>query len=418
MDSPNDGELQIDNQDELDALFEDDDENNEQENSVDENINNNNNNSKKKNKAEDLFGSDDEEEGGDVDLNLSLERGNYSDTHTEQYREPKRRTTSQSADIQDFYDNKYPPKDSALIRVKLPNILTVQPKPYDPITFQEDEFFEDRSGVVGVENVIRWRWVKNKSGALVPDSNAKITKWSDGSMFLHLGTEILQVTEHDLGGEHSYIFSRNQPSILSCHGRIEKRIMLRPQDERSKFHNRLTKTMAEVSKKVTRVRLVSTTADPEKEKERLEAQEEERIKSIQKLDAARQTTMNKYRVSNSYLENPEEEYQEDEEPQYRNDETVEEEEEDLDILFDNRHSRASAPKKRQYRDEEEEAQRLLKAKSSTTAGSSSSSRKSAVFEEEGSLFDEDVVIPTELEDEETAVVKKTKRGRAIIDDDE
>jgi len=404
MDSPNESELQIDNQDELDALFEDgDDEDNDE--------TNNDNKNDKKNKSEDLFGSDDEEGGDDDDLNLSLERVE-DDTHTEQIREQKRRSTSQSADIQEFYENPYPPKDTSLIRVKLPNILSIQPKPFDPITFNDDELFEDRSGVVGLESVIRWRWVKDKYGELLRESNAKIYKWSDGSMYLHLGTEILEVNEHDLGGEHAYIFSRSQPSILSCHGRIDKKITLRPRNASSKFHNRLTKTMAEVSKKVTRVRLVSTTADPEKEKARLELQEEERIKSIQKLETGRQSVLNKYRVTNDYLER-EEEYHEDEDLENKNNESIDEEK-DLESLFDNRHSRTPpSSKKRQYRDEEEEAQKLLKAKSSSVTTTSTS--KKATLEDEEDI--DVVALPNELEESES-VVKKTKRGRAIIDDDD
>lgn len=49
-----------------------------------------------------------------------------------------------------------------------------------------------------VENTIRWREVFDKDGNLVKESNARIIKWSDGSMSLHLGSEIFDVYKQPL----------------------------------------------------------------------------------------------------------------------------------------------------------------------------------------------------------------------------
>lgn len=49
-----------------------------------------------------------------------------------------------------------------------------------------------------VENTIRWRTVFDKDGNAVKESNARMVKWSDGSMSLHLGSEIFDVYKQPL----------------------------------------------------------------------------------------------------------------------------------------------------------------------------------------------------------------------------
>lgn len=49
-----------------------------------------------------------------------------------------------------------------------------------------------------VENTIRWREVFDKDGNLIKESNARVIKWSDGSMSLHLGSEIFDVYKQPL----------------------------------------------------------------------------------------------------------------------------------------------------------------------------------------------------------------------------
>ena len=49
-----------------------------------------------------------------------------------------------------------------------------------------------------VENTIRWRTVFDKEGNAVKESNARMVKWSDGSMSLHLGSEIFDVYKQPL----------------------------------------------------------------------------------------------------------------------------------------------------------------------------------------------------------------------------
>lgn len=45
---------------------------------------------------------------------------------------------------------------------------------------------------------MRWRTVFDKEGNAVRESNARMVKWSDGSMSLHLGSEIFDVYKQPL----------------------------------------------------------------------------------------------------------------------------------------------------------------------------------------------------------------------------
>lgn len=49
-----------------------------------------------------------------------------------------------------------------------------------------------------VENTIRWKEVLDKEGNTVKESNARFIRWSDGSMSLHLGSEIFDVYKQPL----------------------------------------------------------------------------------------------------------------------------------------------------------------------------------------------------------------------------
>lgn len=89
--------------------------------------------------------------------------------------------------------------------VKLPNFLSVETRPFDQETY-EDEIDEeetlDEEGrarlKLKVENTIRWRETFDKEGNVTKESNARFIKWSDGSLSLHLGSEIFDVYKQPL----------------------------------------------------------------------------------------------------------------------------------------------------------------------------------------------------------------------------
>uniref|UniRef100_A0A6P7H0P6 Another transcription unit protein n=1 Tax=Diabrotica virgifera virgifera TaxID=50390 RepID=A0A6P7H0P6_DIAVI len=92
--------------------------------------------------------------------------------------------------------------------VKLPNFLSVETRPFDPETY-EDEIDEeetlDEEGrarlKLKVENTIRWKESMDDEGNMKKESNARIVRWSDGSYSLHLGSEIFDVYKQPLQKE-------------------------------------------------------------------------------------------------------------------------------------------------------------------------------------------------------------------------
>ncbi len=59
-----------------------------------------------------------------------------------------------------------------------------------------------------VENTIRWRYSIDEAGNEVRESNARIVRWTDGSMSLYLGGEIFDINKQTLSGEYSHLFVR------------------------------------------------------------------------------------------------------------------------------------------------------------------------------------------------------------------
>ena len=66
-----------------------------------------------------------------------------------------------------------------------------------------------------VENTIRWRYSQDEHGNDIRESNARIVRWSDGSMSLYLGSEIFDICRQPLSGEFSHLFVR-QGELHTC----------------------------------------------------------------------------------------------------------------------------------------------------------------------------------------------------------
>lgn len=53
------------------------------------------------------------------------------------------------------------------------------------------------------------------------ESNARFVRWSDGSLQLLLGDEVLDTTEQDMAMDHHYLFVRHQGLIQVCSARLQ-----------------------------------------------------------------------------------------------------------------------------------------------------------------------------------------------------
>ena len=138
-----------------------------------------------------------------------------------------------------------------LYTMRLPNILSIEPRPFHPLTFGEDDADEE-SGKT--DNIIRWR--ETEEG--VRQSNARVVTWSDGSMTLHVGDEVLTAAPHKVEGGNQ-LFTRHKGSNLECHGLVRKKLVLQPASIKSSTHKALTKRIAKNHIKKTGMQSYTTT---------------------------------------------------------------------------------------------------------------------------------------------------------------
>uniref|UniRef100_A0AAY5L220 RNA polymerase-associated protein LEO1 n=1 Tax=Esox lucius TaxID=8010 RepID=A0AAY5L220_ESOLU len=175
---------------------------------------------------------------------------------------------------------------SDLYFVKLPNFLSVEPRPFDPQYYEdefEDEEMLDEEGrtrlKLKVENTIRWRAKKDEEGNETRESNARIVKWSDGSMSLHLGNEVFDVYKAPLQGDHNHLFIR-QGTGLQGQAVFKTKLTFRPHSTDSATHRKMTLSLADRCSKTQKIRILPMAGrDPESQRNEMIKKEEERLRA-------------------------------------------------------------------------------------------------------------------------------------------
>ncbi len=176
--------------------------------------------------------------------------------------------------------------------VKLPNFLSVDPRPFDPETYEdeiEDEDSLDEEGrarlKLKVENTIRWRQSFDAEGKSVRESNARVVRWSDGSMSLHLGNEIFDVYKQPLQGDFNHLFIR-QGTGLQGQAVFRTKLSFRPHSTESFTHQKLTRNMADRTNKAAGIKVISQVGrDPEINRYKRVKEEEERLRAAMRRDS-------------------------------------------------------------------------------------------------------------------------------------
>uniref|UniRef100_A0A4W5QYA5 RNA polymerase-associated protein LEO1 n=1 Tax=Hucho hucho TaxID=62062 RepID=A0A4W5QYA5_9TELE len=175
---------------------------------------------------------------------------------------------------------------SDLYFVKLPNFLSVEPRPFDSQYYEdefEDEEMLDEEGrtrlKLKVENTIRWRAKKDEEGNESRESNARIVKWSDGSMSLHLGNEVFDVYKAPLQGDHNHLFIR-QGTGLQGQAVFKTKLTFRPHSTDSATHRKMTLSLADRCSKTQKIRILPMAGrDPESQRNEMIKKEEERLRA-------------------------------------------------------------------------------------------------------------------------------------------
>lgn len=183
--------------------------------------------------------------------------------------------------------------------VRVSNIMGIEPKPFDPKTFVEEATFEtDESGAkkrIRLEdNIVRWRKVQNRNGNISYESNARFVRWSDGSLQLLIGNEVLDLNVQDARHDQAHLFLRHGKGILQSQGRLLHKMRFMPSSLSSKSHRLLTALVDSRHKKSHKVKNVITNTDPEREKEEKEKALEQRIRSRVDLHRKQEKISRKY----------------------------------------------------------------------------------------------------------------------------
>ena len=203
------------------------------------------------------------------------------------------------------------PAPNSLHLIRTTNIIGIERNQFDPITYKPEQ---DQDGVK-----MRWR-VRDDQGQEVRESNARFVQWSDGSLQLLIGDEVLDVMKQDISQNNNYLFQLAGAS-LQGQAHLSSRLALRPASLDSELHKRIRDTVAKVTQgRGNKVVAQGGLVNPEADKARKEAAEEAQIRSKQQLQKKQDQAMRKsgfggrpfpgssrpVRLSASYLEEEDE----------------------------------------------------------------------------------------------------------------
>ncbi|WCJ35853.1 leo1-like family protein [Euphorbia peplus] len=193
-----------------------------------------------------------------------------------------------------------PPADpDKMNMIKVSNIMGVDPNPFDPKTYVEDKtFVTDETGTpkrLRLENnIVRWRTVRNPDGSKSVQSNTRFVRWSDGSLQLLIGNEVLDISLQDDRHDQTHLFLRHNKSLLQSQGRISRKMRFMPSSLTSNSHRLLTALVDSRHRKVYKVKNCVTDIDPEREKEEKERAESQTIRANVLLNRKREKVSRKY----------------------------------------------------------------------------------------------------------------------------
>lgn len=158
----------------------------------------------------------------------------------------------------------------------------------------KDELIEtdfcDYGDLLRSSATIRNRRLNSGEGEII-ETNSRLNRWSDGSWTLQIGSEHFEILPQSFStDENNILFIRHQnEGCLEAVGKLGNKLTLRPFMDSQGSHRKylaLAEATGKGMKKV-KVRVATTTADPETEKRGLVKIQQERIKARRKLDAKR-----------------------------------------------------------------------------------------------------------------------------------
>lgn len=176
--------------------------------------------------------------------------------------------------------------------MKLPGFIGCKRTNYEGESTLRDELIEtefcDYGDLLRANTVIRNR--KSEASGEI-ESNSRLNRWSDGTWTLQIGSEHFEILPQTFSSDENNILCvRHQAAeCFEGVGKLANKLTVRPFMDAQGGHRKylaLAEATGKGMKKV-KVRVATTTADPEKEKRGLVKIQQERIKARRKLDAKR-----------------------------------------------------------------------------------------------------------------------------------
>jgi RNA polymerase-associated protein LEO1 len=405
------------------------DSDNEKENARDD-LSDINDNDKEDIEMGDLFGEEDEEKSSDEENSdenrnniISRERSRTRSRSASRSLSPAVEKKIISIDVS--VANLEPPsKDNSNIYLaKLPNTLDIEPEPFDPLTYKGVEEEEARLR----ENVIRWRYKKDKNNNYLPDqkeSNARFIKWSDGSLSLLLGDEMYEVNLQEIDSHQYVVVLHSKEGVLQTQAQLTTSMSFQPYGLKSLTHKKLTASIAEKHQRSVKTKMF--TGEHNKNDLRQEIKDNRRINQrLERLQQRKNKSKNTENTRAHHNKNKESEDEDDSYSRKSSRYNRYEEEEDIDsdnfVVNDDEYDEEEEEERQRAKEErilkakregEKQRRRLEKQKEL------SRKRKFEEPEEEISNEEEEEETDDNDEDENVTIKKKTKKRQVLMSDDE
>lgn len=202
------------------------------------------------------------------------------------------------------------PKDLGCecLLLKMPPFLRYQAEEaFDPIGTVDQELDDfgadpdsvDAATVTRMMATVRFRsgW-DDASGRSTVESNARLLEWEDGSMSIAVGDELFDIAPQDMSSEQAYLYQKH-PGCMEAAGRFARKLLVRPyigdrQEHRKYLQLSDTRRVDEMTglalasgRDPARVKMATTTEDPEREKERMVRLQQEKLRARRKQEHRR-----------------------------------------------------------------------------------------------------------------------------------
>jgi hypothetical protein len=125
---------------------------------------------------------------------------------------------------------------SKLALVQLPSVLSIERGAFDAATFAADAAQHANAHGTPSQNIVRWRMAQHphpQTGepTSVPESNARLVRWPDGSLQLWIGRQPQEVSEHPLPGPEHHLYTQIAADAHLCAGAFGSRLVVKPSEQ-------------------------------------------------------------------------------------------------------------------------------------------------------------------------------------------